>query len=468
MKKLVYLILFLFFSIHVYPADKVHIVSLEKQNISIPNLGFRLVGVTNATGENKSIGFVEKTIAYKAVPAFFKNDIAEEVMLFLRRNFKDATGSTDLIVRVNTLEISETYNGVNETATAKVSLSFIYTANDSYFEKLTVSTQVKKISAAGVTKSQPKIIAQAIADCFTTFNERVLGKKLTDIEIKEEDLTKKPIGEQNLIDTYLAADRSVKGIYKTFFDFKANTPDVDTKFNVDYKLKSNADESVNIKYARLTDGRTGEKISNVWGFTDGKLVYTLVGRKYLPLVKDEKSFYLELKVQDQATMTYAGLAGGLIGSAIAYAAAPVIKVRLDYFTGEFDYSGQSVESFKARHSNEGTIRFFSSAFNSKNSRLELYVNDELQCTLKKDSWYKYNVPADVKSIKISLKSTNGMHTTLALPVNTYIEDIYVCMDKKKKEPVMDKVQANRVAAFENLMAPENRIYGKVAGKVLPE
>lgn len=458
MKSLVISTLFIFFSICSFSSDKVHFISLEKESIHIPNFGFQLIQVINATGETNKIGFVEKTISYKDVPAFFNRDIGEEISLFLSKNLQQTSGDLQLIVRVNELDISESYNGVHEKAIAKVSLTFIYKKGDSCTEKFSVVKQAVKMSSMGITKSQPEVIAKALTSCFEDFYERAMENKLIDISISDEDLLKRPDDGQKLIAAYLAADRSRKALYRTFLDFQSNTPDFDRDFKLAYKTKSSGDESVIIKYARISDAKTGEKINDIWGFTDGQVVYTLIGKKYLPLQKDEESFYLELKVQDQNTMTTAAIAGGLIGSTIAYATAPITKVRLDYFTGTFDFSGQSLDDIEKAKQALINVKFFSSTFNSKSSYLELYINDTLRCTLKRETWYKFTASKAGDTLHIVLKSANQACTAQDIIVRAGKEDIYLCIDKKKKSPVINRVQSNSLSETKSLMTPENMIY----------
>lgn len=456
MKSILAITLLIFFSYHSTAADKTHFITLSGQKKTIQNHGFNLVKVINATGNDSLIGFVQKTIGYKAVPAYFENNIDVEIEAFLAQNLKESDGDNSLIVRVNSIQISETYNGINETAIAKVNLSFIFQENKKYFEIFTTGKVSVQSSAAGITKTQADNIAEAIAKCFDSFHERAMAGKLKSIEIEEEDLYIKPGIDQEMLDAYLMADRSTKGIYYSFIDFRENTPDTEKQFDVEYKSKDDKDEKRTIKNARITDIKTGKKIDDIWGFTDGRAVYTRVANRYYPLHKDEKGYFLELKVQDQSTMTAAGVAGGLIGSAIASASAPIKQVRLNYHNGSLNFSEQA--GGLTNEDDAFAISFFSSSFNSELTALELFINGELKCILKSDSWYKHKLLRPAETIQVVVKSTNGMESEVNITTKTANSDIYLIIDKKKKPPVINRVYANDMERRKAQMTRENRIY----------
>lgn len=448
--------LLLLVSIFTIAKDKDHFLTLSEQKKVLPNYDFELLQVTNATGDDHLIGFVQKSIGYKAVPAYFENSIDKEIASFINENLKEADATHALIIRVNKIKISETYNGINETAIARVNLSFIFKEEDKYFEKLTIEEVASKSVSAGITKSQPQIIAEAIAKCFDSFYERAKEAKLNNYEIEEKDLFVFQSTDLAILKSMLSADRSKKGIYTSFVDFKENTFDLETSFDITYETKSTKDEIVTIKFARLKDTKTGKKIDDVWGFTDGNVVFTRVGKKYHPLHKDDNGYFLKLKYQDPNVTTTAGVMGGLIGSGIAAASAPVREIRLDYNAGKLIYTDQQ----NANGAQEDTyaISFYSSSFNSEETALELIIDGELKCVLKEDSWYKHSLSIASETISVQVKSTNGMETTLNITTKTANKDMYLIIDKRKKPPVVNKLNSNELDRMRMNMTRENRIY----------
>jgi hypothetical protein len=457
MKKPYLIMLACLFYLQIFAGEKQHIISLDKINLTIRNAGFTLVEVTNATGEQTNIGYVEKTISYKDVPAHLKTEISEELESFIQRNLNTADGTNQMYLRVNTLRISETYDGVLETATVGLEMTFIYKLETQYFEKLTVSKVISKAASMGISKQQPALIAQALVESFDDFYMRSKSGKLINKNIAEEDLYTRPEDDAFLLESIMHADRSERGIYATYLDFKENTPDTATPFDLEYKTKSSGDETIHIKHARITHKQTGEKIEDIWGFTDGSAVYLAVGKKFLPLQKDEEGYFLELKVVDQSSMTMAGAAGGLLGSSIAYAATPKSKVRLQLKSGLLDYNNQ-VEIIPGNGRAVYAITFFSSAYNKPESKLELFINEEFQCVLTKETWFEYELDGFGETVRVTLKSSNGLATEETMQTVTNNEDLYLCIDKKKKAPQLNKVTKNNLSGIKELMNPDNRIY----------
>jgi hypothetical protein len=436
---------------------KDHHISLEDQSVKIRNFGFYIEKVTNATGEDKLIGFVEKTISYTNVPAYFDNEIAVEIEMFLNRNLEKSNGTIPLVVRIDKIQISETYNGVVETAKANVDLTFIFREKSEFYKKLSTKVTKQKSSSMGISKSQPEIIADAIAQCFDDFYMRKMEGKLENTKISEQHLYESSEDDQ-LIERLFALNRSKKGIYKTFYDFQYNTPDTTIDFEVTYKIKSNKDEDEIIKEARIFNNTTNKEIEKMWGFCDGNNNYIYVNKDYIPLEKDSISHYIMIKVYDQATMTYAGIMGGLIGSSIAAASTPVSKVRLNLLNGELYPDENADELVSATNKNKGSIIFFSSRFNKKTSAIELYMNDEFVCVLTKGSWYQHELTSDPETINVTLKSSNGMSSSAEITPKLFENNIYLCIDKKRKKPNIDKILLNRKDDFTSVMSPDNRVY----------
>jgi hypothetical protein len=458
MKKLFLTFLLFLLQLQIFAGEKDHIVSLDKADLKIRNAGFRLAEVTNATGKETNIGFVEKKISYEDVPAHFARDIGEELKEFIQRNLDTKDGLNQLYLRVNTMKISESYDGVLEKASVKTELTFIYKLNGRYVEKLTVNKVITRAANIGISKQQPDMIAQAIAESFDDFYMRSKAGKLNSISIPEEELYIRPAEDELLLKSIMEADRSSRGIYHTYMDFRENTPDMETPFDLEYKSKSSENETITIKHARITHSETGDKITDIWGFTDGHAIYYAVGKKFLPLQKDELGYYLELKVADLNTMNLAGVAGGLLGSSIAYAATPKSKVRLLLKTGQLDYTLQAEVNPGSARAEYG-ITFFSSAYNKPDSKLELYINDELQCILEKETWFEYALDGIVETLTVTLKSSNGFSASREIKTVTNNEDVYLCIDKKKKAPQINKVMKSNLRGIKDLMNPENRIYG---------
>lgn len=75
------------------------------------------------------------------------------------------------------------------------------------------------------------------------------------------------------------------------------------------------------------------------------------------------------------------------------------------------------------------VKFFSSSYNSKDSKLYLYINDELQCVLKKETWYWYGVTNTGDTILLTVVSENGFRTTKTIINQSVNAEVYLIIDK---------------------------------------
>jgi len=457
MKKFLFFLILLSFSIQGFAMTKKVIISFENQKVSLKNFGFRLIAVTDATSRKRYIGYVENKITQTPVVVLLANDVTEEFGTFIKQNLMPAPAKHDLIVRVNELTVYETHRDFAEMTIANVSLTFIFREDGHYFEKLTVSRHLSKTVSEGATRWLPEIIAKTIAKCFDEFYALAMTNHLDNVEMSENELKEQPFIYNERRDLYLSADRSEKGIYKTFFDFQQNTPDLQTDFDVMYKTKHTEDKKISIKYAHIFDHNTGKLIKNIWGFTDGKQIFTYDGTSFIPLFKDKKGYYLGIKAADDETIRASSLMGGLVGAVIASAAAPYQKVRLDIVTGRFVFENAPYFKTGAANEDEKVIKFFSSSYNSRNSQLYLIIDGEMQCVLKRESWYKYNVDNPGDTIRVTVVSENGFQTSKTIVKKPGPGDIYLLVDNKRKEPVLKEVYKQQLKGIESLMTSKNRV-----------
>ena len=269
-----------------------HILSIKNVKADIYNFGFYLSEVTNATGTSFKVGSVQKSVVYNKISAFLSEDIAIEVSSFLHNNMDDKVDGKELIVRVNQIDISEYYNGYTETAKVEVDLSFIYKENDKYVNKFSSHSVQSLTAVAGVTKHQPELIGEAMAECFDLFYEADCENRLLNDTIPEFELTQKPTYDLLEMNTLNAIDRSKKGLYKSFQQFKDNTPDTSRQFIIDQNIKLNTESSMKVKNAKIFDATTNKEIDKIWGFSDGRISYYRLGNKKPPLEKNTLSYFI--------------------------------------------------------------------------------------------------------------------------------------------------------------------------------
>ncbi len=453
--KLFPLLILVFIQINLHASDSKHIITLKEQTILIKNFGFHIEKVINATGEEKYIGYFQKKSNYRKIPAFFDEEISVEIADFLKRNLLQVEDNDfPLYVRIDGIHIFESYDGINEKAVAKTEFTFFTKKDETYYQIFTTSASKEM----AFTKWQPELIAEAIALCFENLYYRHLRSKLKYTEVTEQEIFSKPKLEKEATERLLAVNRNKAGIYNTFYDFQLNTPDTTTHFEVTYKLQSFDEDSL-IKSAKIYNSEDSQDLDNIWGFNDGKNIFIRVKNRFILLDKDDKGYYISIKVYDNAQMYYAGLLGGLIGSSITEATTPKTKVRLNILNGSFEYSQIGEHSSPLEDYNPQTkIILLASRYN--NGDLDVTINDTIHLTLAKGTWYEYSIPPSSieKPITVTVKSANGLKKVTQITSKANYTDIYLCIEHKKKAPSVSKVLFNKRQGYLDLMTVNNRVY----------
>ena len=436
-----------------------HILSIKNVKADIYNFGFYLSEVTNATGTSFKVGSVQKSVVYNKISAFLSEDVAIEVSSFLHNNMNDKLDGKALIVRVNQIDISEYYNGYTETAKAEVDLSFIYKENDTYVNKFSSHSVQSFTAVVGVTKHQPELIGEALAECFDLFYEADCENRLLNDTIPEVELTQKPAYDLLEMNTLNAIDRSEKGLYNSFKQFKDNTPDTSRQFIIDQNIKLNTESSMKVKNAEIFDATTNKEIDKIWGFSDGRISYYRLGNKYLPLEKDAISYYIEMKVYDDDKLSKAGVWAGLIGTSIAMATTSKSKVRLNIISGDFVPEDLVQNEFPMVHKCLSRIIFYGSVFNPANKPMDLIINEEVICQLGKSTWFEKHVYPNTTT-EVVIRTQNGVESNITLETGQCQTSVILCIDKKKKPPVIDITIGDKKQEIRTKLTKENRIRPK--------
>ncbi len=432
------------------------IISLKDINeINIPNFGFYVSQLTNVTGNAKYVGSIQSSVLYLPRNAFFENDITEEVESFLRRNIIEDPQGKALVIRIERIGIWESYDLNNESAGVVVDLTFFYKENGVYIEKFSAHGEERIIQMAGVTKHQPKLIAKAIARCFELFDEAHRDGCIHSDTVAESVIFEKPMYDRMELQRLLAINRNHMALYRNFKNFRDHTPDTNRRFLVDADIKLRDGDTIQLKEAVATDAITGEEIRNIWGFSDGVRTYVRFNDTFLPLEKDEFGYYIDKPSHmDWSLMSMGHNSGSGIGLGATF--VPGSKLRLNIFTGDFYYSEVPQEHFLRINQGLTRIIFYGSVFNAKGTALQLFIDGEYLCDLTRNSWYEYKF-SDTRVLDIELRAVNGQNSRLILNPVHHATTIILCIDKKKKAPVMDEVSGEKREEIESKLIEETKI-----------
>ena len=105
-----------------------------------------------------------------------------------------------------------------------------------------------------------------------------------------------------------------RGVYKTFEEFKNNTPNTEDQFYVDKKERKRKNWKGTYSVTpRFEEG--GKKIKYIWGFCDGEQAYVFHQKEFFPIEKTENS---------QLFFGYGVKKGSVKGGGVALAAGDVM------------------------------------------------------------------------------------------------------------------------------------------------
>jgi len=452
--KSVVIIAFLFVTVLSSAQEKV--ISLKDINdISIPNFGFYVSRLTNVTGDARYVGSIESSVFHVPREAYFESDIVEEVGSFLQRNMTEDTKGKALVVRIERMGIWESYDLNNESAGVVVDITFFYKEDGYYIEKFSAHGEQKIVQMAGVTKQQPRLIAKAIAQCFRLFDEAHREGCLHSDTVAESVLNEKPIYDREEMQRLLSVNRNHVALYRNFVNFRDHAPDTTRRFLVDADMKLRDGDTIRLKEATATDATTGHEITNVWGFSDGIRTYVKFDNTYLPLDKDEFGYYIDKPSHmDWSLMSMGQFSGSGIGLGATF--VPGSKLRLNIFTGDFYYSEVPQEHLLRINQGPTRVIFYGSFFNGKGSSLQLFIDGEHLCDLTRNTWYEFKY-SDVRVLEVELRAPNGEVSNLILNPIHHATTIILCIDKKKKPPVMDEVSGEKREEIEARLMQENKI-----------
>jgi len=113
------------------------------------------------------------------------------------------------------------------------------------------------------------------------------------------------------------------GFYRTFLDFRNNTPIETPALVVESKANTHqgwGGSAVYLPYLQRPDGSAGEALRGAWGFSDGKQLFIYQRNGYYLLLRHEDGFrFLGPSGPDPQAMTTGALLGGVAGGLAASA-----------------------------------------------------------------------------------------------------------------------------------------------------
>jgi hypothetical protein len=410
-----------------------HIVNLSDQKLT-SKADIRIDNVVDAREDQDCIGVVYKKLNNKNTLAYLDRPASESFQQLLKLPTTESENAEKLTLRINKLLIYENIYDSKEVAIAELNVSFLIKRDDTYYEKFRAGI-LTKLESADVTNLHGRNIINALENCIKQYQAR--SNFFRDQELSKTELNENPLGK--VTDKIFSVNKFSKGIYKTFADFRDNTPDNNTEFSIDYDKGATSIESATAVWLR-----NDLPFQGIWGFSDGKQVFINGLNKFYPLVKERDDFTVMLTKPNQVPVvsTYhtTGLTGGLLFNAMQYNRTELVyaksdsgykpNFKLDFSTGQL--VPLNIEEIKP----SGKVIIYLSKFSKAAEICDLFLNDKLVCTLKKGTYYEFKSNPGDKEVKVCIKNEKG-ETCQAIAYSLFNTDLYLA-HFKKGAPVLER------------------------------
>ena len=412
--------------VHFQLFSQKHIINLSDQKLT-SKLAISIDSVVDAREETDCIGVVYKKLNNNTTLAYLDKPASESFKGLLKGSLNESANADKLTLRINKLLIYENIYDLKEVAIAELNISFLVKRNDTYFEKFRAGI-LTRLESADVTNLHGRNIVNALENCVKQYQSR--SNFFRDQEFIKTGLTENPVGK--FTDKVFSVNKFPKGIYRTFADFRNNTPDNSTEFKIDYNRGAKSIESATAVWSR-----NDLSFQSIWGFSDGKQVFINGLNKFYPLIKEGDNFTVSLAKPNQVPIVSAyhtnGLTGGLLFNALQYNRTDFAYAKSDSgYKPNFKVdlsTGQLVPLNIEEIKPAGKVIIYLSKFGKTNENCELFLNDKLVCTLKKGTYYEFKSNPGDKEVKVCLKNNKG-ETCQTIGCSLFDTDLYLAHFKK--------------------------------------
>ena len=405
---------------------------LAGQRLSETISGYYVADVVIAQREDSCLGYVEPYATGNFSFLFFEKNIRDELKEFLQRSMPSGDGLRPLIIRVNRCFIFELEEKLKAYACADMSLSFIFPRESGLNEDFTSSVRVI-LRQRLVPLIIPGLIVQALDQSFRQYSDRSLAGFIVPKIITPEQVKQNPLEEPGHFHCF-AGGRKGKGIYRTFFDFRDNTPDTSIRFKILHHYNTERPELTKT-YLKFIKGQEPEK---VWGFFEGDSVY-FNGIRYFSLLSEQDSNFITYNRigGNNADVTTAiilsGVLGGAIGASIAIgivgANAEVNnteKWNIDMYDGKLLAPGDNDYTSIA-----STTDFLLSKGSDPRATLTVYVNDQPVCELNPADYFTLSLSCHFPATNLRFVSSTGGEVSKTIEPRLLKTDVYLLKIRKK-------------------------------------
>lgn len=401
-----------------------------------------------------SIGVVQKGMANKEVNAFLKGDARTELKALLDRLRTGGTEGPHVVLKVDTIEISERTLATRELAFCRFAAEVLERTDSGWISTYRFGTTLVHSGGMDATDDHAANIAHALDNCLRRY-AKFRSRSLPVVRPVSERHLRRPFIRRSEDILALSGTQVRKGVYYSFMDFVEGTPDTTTV--VEWKESKNTTETT-----RVLRPKGGEWDLKAWGFSDGTHLYVNTGREYNEIHSkgDGMYTYWTPDVSNGANagaVIGAGLFFGVIGAGIAAAAsssgssdAPV-RLDLDLVAG----------TLTRTHRSKGTSRdsehwFYYTDHSKVDTTVCLFLYGGEEGCLRKGQHHVVRLAPRIETAPMEV-GIGDQRIKADLNTNATTDQVYLLSVNGEGQLKVDKLSVPMASAVLDKLKPEDEV-----------
>ncbi|WP_157541352.1 hypothetical protein [Hymenobacter aerophilus] len=333
-------------------------LDLKYQQITLPSRTVHVEQVVDGRPGKPLIGMVYKGFSNRTTVVMFRQDLETELTEFVQRQLPARPTDHAVVLCLRQLRVGEQMVGMVEQASADMAADVYEHQPDGYHfvRSVAAHTATRALESTGLHAEHVALLLQKCLEQLTTYHwaERPTGPALTLAQLPT-DVPAVSAAATAGAPPAILQETLRPGVYATFEQFLANTPDPSLRAAADTVAFGAGAPQARLGWRGVP--RLRVKIMNVknqtqpakqiWGFSDGRQLFVQHQKSFFPLVRHHNFFtfvgeappdvaYMQAKVEAQgrAMMQAAALgAGASRVGAIDHSAEPM-GYAVDMRTGQ--------------------------------------------------------------------------------------------------------------------------------------
>lgn len=303
-------------------AQKTYYIDLANQPLTVSGRTFFIKQVADGRPNRVAgIGSVLRGMVNVPHPADLRPSPALAVQAVCDAQLPARPTDQPVLAVVRALFVQENLTFTTEEARDDVALDFylLDAAGQAHFAQSTTATVTS--SGLETTGRHGRQLVQALQTCLTQLAPTDWSRVAAGPALSVAEAVAGQAGAAGSTFPILAETERKAGFYRTFQDFRDNTPVETPALVVSTKPNTQRGWEGSDSYApflQRPDGSAGEALRGAWGFSDGKQLFIYHRNGYYLLVPQGHDFrFLGPSAPDPQAMTTGAILGGVAGGLIA-------------------------------------------------------------------------------------------------------------------------------------------------------